>query len=95
MNSANESICLLADNVRNEVVTILKSQVVLKMMSLYIQIFLTLAEEVLLYPLKLFCTNIFNFPINIFFSFFSLGVPVVSFVLHRSTDEKITRIKIG
>jgi hypothetical protein len=35
MNFADESACLTADNVRNEVVTIHRSQVVLKMLSLY------------------------------------------------------------
>jgi hypothetical protein len=45
---ANESICLLADNVRNEVVTIHRSHEVLKMLSLYMQTFLALAEDVLI-----------------------------------------------
>jgi hypothetical protein len=34
-NFADESICLLADNVHNEVVTIHRSQEVLKMLFLY------------------------------------------------------------
>jgi hypothetical protein len=34
-NFADESVCLLPDNVRNEVVTIHRSQEVLKMLSLY------------------------------------------------------------
>jgi hypothetical protein len=34
-NFADESACLLADNVRNDVVTIHRSQEVLKMLSLY------------------------------------------------------------
>jgi hypothetical protein len=37
-NSADESACLTADNVRNEVVTIHRSHEVLKMLSLYTQI---------------------------------------------------------
>jgi hypothetical protein len=40
MNFADESACLTADNVRNEVVTIHKSQEVLKMLSyLHVDIF--------------------------------------------------------
>jgi hypothetical protein len=35
MNLANESLCLLEDNVWNEVVTIHSSKEVLKMLSLY------------------------------------------------------------
>jgi hypothetical protein len=64
---ADESICLLADNFRNEVVTIHKSQVALKMLSLYKYTFLAPAEMVLIYPLKLFWSDICNFPTNIFF----------------------------
>jgi hypothetical protein len=59
--------CLLANNVRNEVVTIHRSQVMLKVLSLYMQIFLALAEEVMIYHWELFCGNIRNFPTNIFF----------------------------
>jgi hypothetical protein len=38
MNSANESACLISDNVQNVVVTIHKSQKVLKMLSLHMYI---------------------------------------------------------
>jgi hypothetical protein len=38
MNFTNESACLMADNIRNEVVTIQRSQGVLKMLSLYMGI---------------------------------------------------------
>jgi hypothetical protein len=38
-NFANESACLTADNVQNEVITIHRSQEVLKLLSLYTQIF--------------------------------------------------------
>jgi hypothetical protein len=34
------------------------------MLSLYTYTFLATAEEVLIYPLKLFCRNIYNFPTN-------------------------------
>jgi hypothetical protein len=37
-NFANESACLMADNVQNEVVTINRSQEMLKMLSLYMSI---------------------------------------------------------
>jgi hypothetical protein len=37
------------------------------MLPLYTQTFLSPAEEVLIYTLKLFCRNIWNFPMNIFF----------------------------
>jgi hypothetical protein len=65
-NFADESMCLLAENIQN-VVTIHRSQKMLKMVTLYIQTFLALAEEVLIYPSKLFCRNTCNFPTNIFF----------------------------
>jgi hypothetical protein len=61
-----KSICLLANNIQNDVVTIYRSQEVLKMLSLYTQIFLALVEENLISPSKLFCRNICNFPTNIF-----------------------------
>jgi hypothetical protein len=44
-NFADESICLLAGNVRNEVVTIHRSQAALKMLSLYMQTFLALEKR--------------------------------------------------
>jgi hypothetical protein len=68
-NFADESIRLLADDVRNEVVTIHRSQEVLKMLSSYMQTFLAPVEEVLLYLFKLFCRNICNLSMNIFFYF--------------------------
>jgi hypothetical protein len=61
----DEPICLLADNIQNEVVTTYRSQV-LKMLSVYMQTFLAPVEEVLIYSLKLFCRNICNFLMNIF-----------------------------
>jgi hypothetical protein len=39
----------------------------LKMLSLYMYTFLAPVDEVLIYPMKLFCRNIFNFTTNIFF----------------------------
>jgi hypothetical protein len=86
---------LLADNIQNEVVTIHRSQEMLKMVTLYTQTFLSLAEEVLIYPSKLFCRNTFNFFTNILFYFFRSGVTVVDFVLLTTPEEKISRIKIG
>jgi hypothetical protein len=80
---------VLADNIRNEVVTIHRSQEVLKMLSLYMQTFLAPVEEVLIYPLKLFCRNICNFPTNIFFYVFLLGVTVVNVVLQTTPEERI------
>jgi hypothetical protein len=65
------------------------------MLSFYILHILTLAEEVLIYPLKLFCRNICNFSINIFFQFFCSGVTVVFFVLQTTPEEKTTRIRSG
>jgi hypothetical protein len=62
------------------------------MLSFYIQTFVALVEEVLIYLLKLFYRNIFNFPKNIFFQFFHSGVTVVNFGLQTTTEEKITRI---
>jgi hypothetical protein len=56
-NFVGESICLLADNFRNEVVTIHRSQEEFKMLSLYTWTFLALA--------KMFCRNICKFPMNI------------------------------
>jgi hypothetical protein len=67
MNFADESICLLADNIHNDVVTIHRSQAVLKMLSLYMQTILAPAEEVLMYPLKLLYRNICHFPMNVYF----------------------------
>jgi hypothetical protein len=83
------------DTVRNEVVTIHRSQEMLKMLFLYTQTFLAPMEDILIYHLKLFCRNICNFPTNVFFwLFFCLGVAVVNFVLQTTPDEEITRIKI-
>jgi hypothetical protein len=42
MNFANESACLTGDNIQNEIVTIRRSQEVLKMLSLYTQISFTI-----------------------------------------------------
>jgi hypothetical protein len=64
---ADESICLLADNVWNEVVTIHRPQMVLEMLSLYKMTFLAPVERVLVYPLMFFCRNICHFPKKIFF----------------------------
>jgi hypothetical protein len=72
-NFADESVYLLAANFRNEVVTIHRSQEVLQMLYLYMQLLLPPAEEVLIYNLKLFCRNICNFPKNIFFTQTSLN----------------------
>jgi hypothetical protein len=51
-NFADESAFLTADNVRNEVVTVHKSQHKLRMLCFYIQTFLSLAGDVLTFPLK-------------------------------------------
>jgi hypothetical protein len=72
-----------------------RSQEVKKVLSLYKQTFLALAEEVLIYPLKLFCKNICNFLMNIFQFLFHSGVTVANFVLQTTSEEKIPRIKIG
>jgi hypothetical protein len=56
MNFSYESIFLLANNVPNEVVTIHRSNEMLKMLSLFMHTILALAEDVLIYPLKLFCS---------------------------------------
>jgi hypothetical protein len=76
----------LPDNVRDEVVTVHRSQEVLKMMPLYKQTFLPQAEEVLIYSLKLFCRNICNFPTNSFLQFFRSGVTVVNFILQIAPE---------
>jgi hypothetical protein len=66
-NLADELICLLADNVWNEVVTIHRSRVVLQMpLPLHVDIPRT-QGEVLIYHLELLYRNTCNFPTNIFF----------------------------
>jgi hypothetical protein len=60
---------------------------VLKILSSYKQTFLALAEGVLINPLKLFCTNICNFPENVFFCFFYSGVTVVILVLQKRNHK--------
>jgi hypothetical protein len=88
-NFADESLCLSADNIRHEVVTLHRSQKVFKMLSFYRQTFLAPAEGVLIYPLKLFCRNICNFPMNIFFnSSLRSVVTVVDLVLQTTSEEK-------
>jgi hypothetical protein len=72
-NFADESICLLANNIQNEAVTIHRSQDLLKMLSHYTWTFLTPAKEVLIYPLKQFGRNICNFLINNFFTLVLFG----------------------
>jgi hypothetical protein len=69
---ADESICLLADNIWNEVVTIHRPQMVLKMLSLYKWTFLAPVEMVLIYPLMLLCRNICHFPKKMLFNVFSV-----------------------
>jgi hypothetical protein len=64
------------------------------MLSLYTYRFLEPEEEVMNYILKLFHRNIFNFPTNIFFKIFRLGVTVANFVFRTTAKEKITWIKI-
>lgn len=61
-----ESVGLMAD-VWNEVVTLQRSQEVLKMLYIHMQTFLTLAEKDLVYSLKLFCRNNHNFSTNSLF----------------------------
>jgi hypothetical protein len=63
------------------------------MLSHYTETFLTPMEKVLIYPLMLFCRNIYNFLINIFFQF-SIQVLVVNFALQTAPEGKIARIKI-
>jgi hypothetical protein len=91
-NFADKPICLLANNIQNEVVTIHRLQQMMKMLSLHMSTFLAPAEEILTYPLKLFCVNIYNFLTNIFFP---SGVTVVNFDLRTTAEEKIPRIIIG
>jgi hypothetical protein len=79
MNFAGESVCLLTDNIRDEVVAIHRSQGMLKMLC-----FLAPAEEVLVCPLKLFSRNICNFPTIILFQFFRSGVTVVNFAIQTT-----------
>jgi hypothetical protein len=78
----------MTDNVRNEVVAVYKS--------LYTQTFLAPAEDVLMYPLKLFPRDICNFPTNSLFSFSSsVGrVTAINFVPQIIPEDKITMIKI-
>jgi hypothetical protein len=57
---------------------------VLKMLSLYKQILLAPAQEVLIYHLKLFCGNICNFLLVLL----PLGVTAVNFILQTTPEEK-------
>jgi hypothetical protein len=52
-------------------------------------------EEVLTYPLKLFCRHICDLPTTFFFKFFHSGIIVVKIVLQTTSEEKVARIKIG
>jgi hypothetical protein len=52
-------------------------------------------EEVPIYPLKLLCRNICNFPTNIFFWFFHSGVTVIYFVLQTTPEEKSQGLRFG
>jgi hypothetical protein len=62
-----ELISLLADNIRNEVIAIYRSYIVLKLPTLYKWTFLSPGEGVPIYYLKLLCTITCNLHTNIFF----------------------------
>jgi hypothetical protein len=82
-------------NVRNEVVKIHKSQEVLKMLSLYVQIFFTPVKNILIYHLKLFCRNIcFSLWKVSFVPLGGGGGAVIHFVLQTIPELKVMRIKI-
>jgi hypothetical protein len=66
MNFADESVCLSADNIQNEVVATHRSKEVLDMMSPYMKTILPPLEEVLICSLKLFCRKICNSHMNSF-----------------------------
>jgi hypothetical protein len=55
---ASESAFLMPSNVGNEVISIHRSQLVLKILSPHTKTFLASAEADLIYLLKLFCRNI-------------------------------------
>jgi hypothetical protein len=66
-------VCLLADNIRNEVVSVthITGDVVLQILSLCTLTFVAPTEQVLIYPLKLLCRNIYNFS----YEYFLLDLP--------------------
>jgi hypothetical protein len=77
-NFVDELICLLANNVLIEVVTIHRPYEMLKFVSIYTQTFLSPAEEVLIYSMKLQFPN----------EYFREGVTIVNFVLQTTPEEK-------
>jgi hypothetical protein len=82
----------MTDNIRNEVVTIHGLQEALKMLPVSTETFPELAEDVLIYLLKMLYRNICNFLTNIFFYFLRSGVTVTNNV---SLPEKNYRMKKG
>jgi hypothetical protein len=94
MNFADESICVLANSVRNEVVTIHRSQVVLKMLSHYMYTFLAPAQVILIYTFTLSCRNIYNFPTNIFLVL-PFGGYCYTCCPSKKPLKKKSRIKVG
>jgi hypothetical protein len=60
-NFVYESACLVAENIRCEAVSIHRQQVALKMLSLYMETFLTPAEDVLQESLQFPYDSLFSF----------------------------------
>jgi hypothetical protein len=90
-NSADETACLRANYVQDEVVKIQRSQEVLKMLSIYMYTFLLPNKDILNHLLKLFCRNISNFPMKSLFPFsfsYIWGLLLQPLIFQRIPKEK-------
>jgi hypothetical protein len=93
-NFADGSICLLADNVRNQVVTIHRSHVMLTILSLYTQDILSTGGRGSELPFDGVLREYFQFPYEYFTSSLR-GLLLKTLAFKQPQKKKIRRIKIG